>query len=390
MMDRNERIALLCVRVLGVLVLLVLVLFFSGACPRLFHGRGDLFRLSSIEKFKESVAYPFHSDESVQTAPLDSAVVWWIGDSFSRVQFGHRPLPEEVDSLLGKFTLQESPLASEGEMRGRLRVSFVDYIDLQGSPKMLLALAAAREKAGLSVPKVIVIECVERNVYANLGEKSVFDYGDVPPWDEGRGLGSKIKRIRRRAFMEAPLAVDFKMRRFPPVATVRKWSDTWRYSLYGDMHPGAIADVEHVKDSVVNRLAFAQDAAGVLLDWKNEVEYEAIARNLKNLDSFAQSFGARILFVMPPNRELVWAGGVDEMSLEHTRPNPQGKTHYFDFYDMLDSAGVPSVDLTIPFLDLRRAGVELYWRTDSHWNANAHAVAAREISLKIRELLGEI
>jgi hypothetical protein len=375
-MDTKTKIALWCVRGLGLLSIALLVIFFSGAFPQWFTGRGDLFRLTSVKKFKEDVDKPYHHDESVHTAPLDSGIVWWLGDSFSRVQFGHKPLPEEVSDKLS------------AERIGK--VAAVDYIDLQGSPKSLFALAAARAKEGKPVPKVIVVECVERNVYANFGANAVFDYGDVAPWNEGKGLGSKVKRIRRRAFLEAPGTVDFKLRRFPPVAALRELTDTWRYTLYKDTHPGA--DEGWIGVGTYHEtnpfLAFAEDTAGVLLGNRSLEEYQAVVEHLKGLDSLAKSFGARLLFVMAPNRNLFWRDDVNEWFLTMGLPtvSPDAK-HYFDFYDMLDSAGIQNVDLTVPFFRARRDGQNIFWRTDSHWNGNAHEIASGWIATKLSLML---
>lgn len=375
-MDTKTKIALWCVRGLGLVSLLMLALFFSGAFPQWFTGRGDLFRLTSAKPFKEDVDKPYHPDESVHTAPLDSGIVWWLGDSFSRVQFGHKPLPEAVSDKLTEA--------------GVGRVAAVDYIDLQGSPKSLFALAAARAKEGKFVPKVIVVECVERNVYANFGANAVFDYGDVAPWNEGEGLGSKVKRIRRRAFLEAPGTVDFKLRRFPPTAALRELTDTWRYSLYKDTHPGADegwAGVGVYHDAKPF-LAFAEDTAGVLIYNKNSEEYKAVVEHLKGLDSLAKTFGARLLFVMPPNRNLFWRNDVNEWLLLAGLPqaSPDAR-HYFDFYDMLDSAGIENVDLTVPFFKARKAGKDIFWKTDSHWNGNAHEIASDWIATKLSLML---
>ena len=375
-MDTKTKIALWCVRGLGLLSIVLLAIFFGGAFPQWFTGRGDLFRLTSAKPFKEDVDKPYHSDESVHTAPLDSGIVWWLGDSFSRVQFGHKPLPEEVSDKL--------TVAGEG------MVAAVDYIDLQGSPKSLFALAAARAKEGKHVPKVIVVECVERNVYVNFGVNAVFDYGDVAPWNEGKGLGSKVKRIRRRAFLEAPGTVDFKLRRFPPTAALRELTDTWRYSLYKDTHPGAEEGWIGVGTYLETKtfLAFAEDTAGVLLDHKNLEEYQAVAERLKGLDSLAKSFGARLLFVMAPNRNLFWRDDVNELMLTRGLPtvSPDAK-HYFDFYDVLDSAGIENVDLTVPFFEARKAGQDIFWKTDSHWNGNAHRIASDSIAAKLSIML---
>jgi len=375
-MDTKTKIALWCVRGLGLVSIAMLVLFFSGAFPQWFTGRGDLFRLTSVKKFKEDVDEPYHPDESVHTAPLDSGIVWWLGDSFSRVQFGHKPLPEAVSDKLTEA--------------GVGKVAAVDYIDLQGSPKKLFALAAARAKEGKFVPKVIVVECVERNVYANFGANTIFDYGDVAPWNEGKGLGSKVKRIRRRAFLEAPGTVDFKLRRFPPTAAVRELTDTWRYSLYKDTHPGADEGWIGVGSYRETNpfLAFAEDTAGVLLYNKNSEEYKAVVEHLKDLDSLAKTFGARLLFVMAPNRNLFWRNDVNEWLLLAGLPqaSPDAK-HYFDFYDMLDSAGIENVDLTVPFFKARKAGKDIFWKTDSHWNGNAHEIASDSIAAKLSIML---
>ena len=354
-MQTKERIALWSVRLLGLIAILLLVLFFTGACPQWFYGRGDLFRLTSVKAFEEVVAPPYHADESVQTAPLDSGIVWWIGDSFSRVQFGHKPLPEEVSDILSN--------------NGIGKVAAVDYIDLQGSPKMLFALGKARADAALPFPKIIVLECVERNIYDNLGVNAVFDYGEVAPWNEGHGIASKVKHVRRKAFLEATGMVDFKLRRFAPAAAIRKANDTWRYALYRDEHPGA-----PTRNGKPLRLGFSEDSAGVIMQPRMDAEYSAVLKNLSGLDSLAKSFGARLLFVMPPNRELMWERGVRY---------PQ----YDRLYGMLDSAGIENVNLVVPFQNAMSAGKEVYWKTDSHWNGNAHRIASELIANKLRKML---
>lgn len=376
-MDTKTKIALWCVRGLGLVSIAMLVLFFSGAFPQWFTGRGDLFRLTSVKQFEEIVDKPYHPDESVHTAPLDSGIVWWLGDSFSRVQFGHKPLPEEVSDKL--------------TAAGIGKVAAVDYIDMQGSPKSLFALAAARAKEGKPVPKVIVVECVERNVYANFGANTAFNYGDVAPWNEGKGVASKIKRIRRRAFLEAPGTVDFKLRRFPPVAEIRELTDTWRYALYGDRHSdakvwrrpmikaydGTIQPLPAMA-KVADHLVYAPDSVGVGTNSTFAAENTALIKNLRNLDSLAWTFGARLLFVMPPNRNHQWGEGYYIL--------------YDNFHDMLSVNNIISINLEGPFTKLRGKNFreppgEIYWRTDSHWNGKAHAAASEAITKKLIRMI---
>ena len=376
-MDTKTKIALWCVRGLGLVSIAMLALFFSGAFPQWFTGRGDLFRLTSVKQYEEVVDKPYHPDESVHTAPLDSGIVWWLGDSFSRVQFGHKPLPEAVSDKLTEA--------------GVGKVAAVDYIDLQGSPKSLFALAAARAKEGKPAPKVIVVECVERNVYVNFGANAVFDYGDVAPWNEGKGLGSKVKRIRRRAFLEAPGTVDFKLRRFPPVAEIRELTDTWRYALYRDRHPdakvwrrpmikaydGTIQPLPAMA-KVADHLLYSPDSVVVGVGPDFAPENAALMKNLRQLDSLAWTFGARLLFVMPPNRNSQWVDGFI--------------IRYDGFFDRFLLNGIQFVNLEDHFSKIRRRNLngvpeEIFWRTDSHWNGKAHAAASEAIAEKLIRMI---
>ena len=303
--------------------------------------------------------------------------MWWLGDSFSRVQFGHKPLPEAVSDKLTEA--------------GVGKVAAVDYIDLQGSPKSLFALAAARAKEGKPVPKVIVVECVERNVYANFGANAVFNYGDVAPWNEGKGLGSKVKRIRRRAFLEAPGTVDFKLRRFPPVAEIRELTDTWRYALYRDRHPdakvwrrpmikaydGTIQPLPAMA-KVADHLLYSPDSVVVGVGPDFAPENAALMKNLRQLDSLAWTFGARLLFVMPPNRNSQWVDGFN--------------IRYDGFFDRFLLNGIQFVNLEDHFSKIRRRNLngvpeEIFWRTDSHWNGKAHAAASEAIAEKLIRMI---
>ena len=105
-----------------------------------------------------------------------------------------------------------------------------------------------------------------------------------------------------------------------------------------------------------------------------ESEYGAVLKNLANLDSLAKTFGARLLFVMPPNRENMWTPGA---------VYPQ----YERLYAMLDSAGIENVNLVSPFLAAINAGEAVYWKTDSHWNGRAHRIASDLVSRKLQEML---
>lgn len=368
----KEKIALWCVRILGIIAVAVLVLFFSGACPQWFTGRGDLYRLSSIKKYREDVAAPYHADESVHTAPLDSAVVWWLGDSFSRVQFGHKPLPEEVGEELSAAGLG--------------KISAIDYVDLQGSPKSLIALAQAHAATGRNVPKVIVVETVERNVVNNFGKDAPFDYGNVAPWNEGRGVGSVVKKFRRRAFLEAPGAVDFKLRRFPPTAAISEVLDTWRYDMFDDEHPNVYAGngiLDFADDSIHGWFAARGEKKFYVI---SPDEIPSVVGTLSSLDSLAKTFGSKLLFVMPPNRTFMfmygnrYMYGMEDLNSDSVR---------YVFYDALDSARVNYVNLYKPFVKAIAADstLELYWKTDTHWNGNAHRIAAKVIVKKLKELL---
>ncbi len=54
--------------------------------------------------------------------------------------------------------------------------------------------------------------------------------------------------------------------------------------------------------------------------------------------------------------------------------------------DFCGQEHIPMLDLTLPFEDAVKAGVETYFPDDTHWNAAGHDLAARELARFISQL----
>ena len=131
------------------------------------------------------------------------------------------------------------------------------------------------------------------------------------------------------------------------------------------MHPGTADAADH--------LVYSADSVEVKMDSAMAEENATVVKTLRNLDSLAMSFGARLLFVMPPNRNNLWGDANNEAAIR--------------FNEMLASGNINSVDLAHLFAEVRKVKQQIYWKTDSHWNGFAHRIASDAIADKLLEMI---
>ena len=99
----------------------------------------------------------------------------------------------------------------------------------------------------------------------------------------------------------------------------------------------------------------------------------AAAYLFEQFAAIERSANARILFVMDSPREAIYAGK-DPRSLDVYELNRIAQA-------AAERAGLPLVDLTDAFVDdYARRARRFEFATDNHWNADAHALVAREIA----------
>lgn len=340
-MKKQEKILLWCVRIAGILATVLLVVFFLGLYPVMLFPKGDLFRLTSVESFDEPFSPPYRIDESVQTASQDASIVWWIGDSFSVVQFGHKPFPERYSEKYGI----------------PLWFSHYNHFGARG----LELLEKLKELPSSKRPKVLLLECVERNLYdlsGFLNVKGNFGVSLFP---------SSLALIRERFFISATPSIDFNWRRFLPVSFIRKHLDTYRYEIYGDHHPLATPQTFES----YRYLEFADD------NFENyeSSDIESMVQIFSEFSAEVEKLGVQVVFAFPPNRNYFYRfkNREDKFALA--------------LYSAMDKHGLNYVNLHEVLFKEREKGVNLYWNTDSHWNSKAVEVSVDALHHEINKIL---
>lgn len=340
-MNKQEKIFLWCVRLAGIFAALLLVVFLLGLYPVMLSPKGDLFRLTSVKDFDEPFLKPYRINESVVSASPDASLVWWIGDSFSVVQFGHKPFPEQFSE------------------KYKVPVFFSHYNDFkaQGIQVLEQLKALPQEKR----PKVLLIECVERN----LPELASFLNIEGAAWRSF--VPPVLNLLRDRLFISATSSVDFTWRRFLPVSYVRTFLDTYRYKWYGDSHPLAIPHQENG----LSYLEFADD------DFKN-YESTSVASLVSKFISFsvaAKELGIQVVWVIPPNRNYFYG------------QKKKDDNFIRSLYQAMKSANLLYVNLHEPLFKARDNGKSLFWKTDTHWNAFAVELSVEALHSEISKIL---
>lgn len=338
-MNKQEKIFLWCVRLAGIFATLLLVVFLLGLYPVMLSPKGDLFRLTSVKDFDEPFLKPYRMNESVASASPDASLVWWIGDSFSVVQFGHKPFPEQFSE---KYKVP-------------VFFSHFNNFKAQGIQVLEQLKALPQEKR----PKVLLIECVERN----LPELASFLNIEGAAWRSF--VPPVLNLLRDRLFISATSSVDFTWRRFLPVSYVRTFLDTYRYEWYGDHHPLAIPHQE----GEFRYIEFASDSF-------ENYESTSVASLVSKFTSFsvaAKELGIQVVWVIPPNRNYFF--------------QYKNKEDFFarSLFQEMQKANLNYIDLHTPLFKARDAGESLYWKTDSHWNEKAVEISVEALEKVVQK-----
>lgn len=341
-MNKQEKIFLWCVRLAGIIATLLLVIFLLGLYPVMLSPKGDLFRLTSVKEFDGPFLKPYRINESVVSASPDASLVWWIGDSFSLVQFGHKPFPEHFSE---KYKIP-------------VFFSHFNNFKAQGAQVLEQLKELPQEKR----PKVLLFECVERNVpecasFVNVERTTKRSF--VPPI---------LNLLRYRLFISATSSIDFTWRRFLPVSYARTFLDTYRYKWYGDHHPLAIPRQE----GKLRYIEFASDSF-------ENYESTSVASLVSKFTSFsvaAKELGIQVVWVIPPNRNYFF--------------QYKNKEDFFarSLFQEMQKANLNYIDLHTPLFKARDAGESLYWKTDSHWNEKAVKISVEALEKVLQKKFG--
>ncbi|MDP3427009.1 MAG: hypothetical protein Q8S17_06490 [Humidesulfovibrio sp.] len=166
-------------------------------------------------------------------------------------------------------------------------------------------------------------------------------------------------------------------------ARIRNLSATWRYLAYG----------RQVRFESLRRLFLPQQQPGRHqanidvsdLAGREDLDRHATAYLFGRLAAESAQAGVRLLLVMDGVREPIEQGQAG---------GPQAQDYDTGALRLNRMAAEEAARLFIPFLDLHPVFIEDFgqrrqpfaFKTDGHWNAHAHALAARAVALRLREL----
>ena len=202
-------------------------------------------------------------------------------------------------------------------------------------------------------------------------------------WRELPGMYTK-------SFLHLRLGQNGTVEEIPPApysqgltARIRNLSATWRILAYG----------WQVRFEALRRLLLPQAQSARYqanidtsdLDARAPLDRRATAYLFGQLAAASSQAGARLLLVMDGVRAPIEQG---EAGAAQVQDYGQGALR------LNRMAGEEAARLGIPFLDLNPVFVQDFraqhqpfaFKTDGHWNAHAHAVAARAVAAKLRQL----
>lgn len=113
-------------------------------------------------------------------------------------------------------------------------------------------------------------------------------------------------------------------------------------------------------------------------------DLEEYARNVKRLNEYVESKGAKLLVVIPPSKVLA---GVSPVNIEWPLNNPNNRTD--KLMVLLQQYGVNAVDLRNTMIESGASLEELFFKTDHHWTPLAAYYGTTEVIKQIKERFGE-
>jgi len=202
-----------------------------------------------------------------------------------------------------------------------------------------------------------------------------------------------VPGMHTRSFLRLELGRDGSVAELPPApyrqdlaARLRNLSASWRYLAYG----------RQVRFEALRRLLLPQGQPGRYqanidvsdLAGREDLDRRATAYIFGRLAAEAAQAGTRLLLVMDGVRGPIEAGEQGEAGGTQARNYGAGALR------LNRMAAEEAERLLIPFLDLHPVFAEDFgqrrqpfaFKTDGHWNAQAHALAARAVAEKLRGL----
>jgi hypothetical protein len=326
-MQQQDRKGLKIVYALGICAALIWVIAKIPSVARALTpferdtSHGDLYRQCPIEDY----ALPFpESVTTWQSPPVAEADALVIGDSFSNVAYGHPPLPALLATRMGRpvayvSNVLPNPLRMDLPPQGRAR-------------------------------RIVILEGVERQLIEFLGPGGRADRG-APT-----GLLKAALDFRLWAFLENDAHITYLLTRNRLVRPLAEKIATARFRLLGEGCPGA-----RVFSTDPPMLFLDEETGhsprGYFYDHTPDIITD-LADNITAMATGVKERGLEFVFVPVPNKVSIYHDLITDIEYDQFVPKLVAE---------LQSRGVCVVDLMPAFTDMRRAGIQVYHATDTHW-----------------------
>lgn len=148
---------------------------------------------------------------------------------------------------------------------------------------------------------------------------------------------------------------------------------------------GFLQKVMHKQE--FNSFEFVQDGDNMLyygsVMEKETDDLTAYAQNVRRLNEYVESKGAKLLVIIPPSKILP---GVSNVNLEWPLNNPNNRSDKLMI--LLQQYGVEAIDLRASLIKSGASIEELFFKTDHHWTPLAAFYGTKEVVKQFEERFG--
>jgi hypothetical protein len=227
-------------------------------------------------------------------------------------------------------------------------------------------------------PKVLVWGIVEREIGGDVFEGLVYQMRNLGAYTETGGAHVHFDWTRLK-----PKRLKHSL---PDTSAIAQLSaKTWnklRYDVLGQFSPDVAASDGTVEG---RRFLFYTPAVRALKWTREERKIGQVVSAIKELDGVLKQRGTSLIILLVPDKEQVYRDLLPPRLL-----GPEGTlpaSCLLELENELRAEGIPVVDMLRQFEALAAVDRMLYYRDDTHWDAEAIALAAERLNGEVSTLL---
>ncbi|MBM4372251.1 MAG: hypothetical protein FJ098_11390 [Deltaproteobacteria bacterium] len=312
--------------------------------------RGDLYENCPVADFGEDPPLPV--EEPALPPPGPDMEVFWLGDSFSYVGYGHPSLLAHAAEVL-------PPAVGFGRLGDPSPLRWLDALD-EPPPRLRLVVIASAERA-LS----------QRWRPAHV----------LGPARGGNAAFDAMRRLRTHLFLDNDRQVRYLLSRLPGAWSWTGLLATAQYRLLGEVC-GSTTSFSDDPPMLFLPETLAPNTPESFFREHGDQEIADIADHLAALrEALRTRFGAELVVAIAPNKESLYHNLFTEVPYDHFVPRVN---------EALRARGIPVADLFQALAAAAGRGALVYRGGDTHWNEEGALLAAGALLPVLREALAPV